>query len=148
MKGILYTFDELSVGMSASLSRTVTRDDIARFAEVTGDRNPIHIDEEFAREFSIGRKPLGRNIAHGILGAGMLSAVLGTKLPGPGNVYMDQTLSFKKPVFIGDTITANVEITDLRPEKYHVRLSTVCVNQDEVVVIDGEALLYFKILNK
>jgi 3-hydroxybutyryl-CoA dehydratase len=148
MKGILYTFDELSIGMSASLSRTITREDIARFADVTGDRNPIHIDEEFAREFCIGEKPIGRNIAHGMLGAGMLSAVLGTRLPGPGGVYMGQTLSFKKPVFIGDTITAKVEIIDLRREKHHIRASTVCVNQDEAVVIDGEALLYFRILSK
>ncbi|GHS86441.1 dehydrogenase [Synergistales bacterium] len=145
MKGVLYTFDELSVGLSASLSRVITREDITRFAEVTGDRNPIHLDEEFAREFRIGKKPLGRNIAHGMLSAGMLSAVLGTQLPGPGGVYMSQTLSFKKPVFIGDTITAKVEIIDLNPEKHHIRASTVCVNQDEVVVVDGEALLYFNL---
>ncbi|GHV44667.1 3-hydroxybutyryl-CoA dehydratase [Synergistales bacterium] len=145
MKGVLYTFDELSVGMSASLSRTITREDITRFADVTGDFNPIHVDEEFVREFCIGKKPLGQNIAHGMLGAGMLSAVLGTRLPGPGGIYMSQTLSFKKPVFIGDTITAKVEITELRREKHHVRFSTTCHNQDEVVVIDGEALLYFNL---
>ncbi|GHS92468.1 dehydrogenase [Synergistales bacterium] len=145
MKGILYTFDELSLGMSASLSRTVTRGDITRFAEVTGDHNPIHVDEEFVREFCLGKKPLGQNIAHGMFGAGILSAVLGTKLPGPGGVYMEQTLSFKKPVFIGDTITGKVEIVNLNREKYHIRLSTVCVNQDETVVIDGFALLYFRI---
>ena len=145
MKGILYTFDELSIGMGASLSHTVTREDITRFAALTGDYNPIHVDEEFVREFCLGKKPLGQNIAHGMFGAGILSAVLGTKLPGHGGVYMQQTLSFKKPVFIGDTITGKVEITHLNREKYHIRLSTICVNQDNVVVIDGSALLYFRI---
>jgi len=129
--------------MKESLSRTVTREDIDRFADVTGDNNPIHVDEDFARN-----SRFGKTIAHGMFGAGLISAVLGTKLTGPGNAYMEQTLRFLKPVFIGDTITATVEITDLFPEKYQVRLSTVCANQDGVVVIKGEALLYFKVLEK
>ena len=143
MGHILYTFAELSVGMQDSLSHTVTREDVERFADVTGDRNPIHLDDDFAR----GSK-FGKTIAHGMFGAGLISAVLGTKLPGPGNMYMEQTLRFLKPVFIGDTVTAAVKITDLFPEKYRVRLSTVCANQDDAVVIEGEALLYFKVLEK
>ncbi|MDR1049398.1 MAG: MaoC family dehydratase [Synergistaceae bacterium] len=136
-----YTFGELSVGMKDSLSRVVAREDIERFADATGDRNPIHLDEDFARESRFG-KP----IAHGMLGAGLISAALGTRLPGPGSLYMEQTLRFRKPVFAGDTITANVAITELYPEKYRVRLATSCVNQDGAVVMEGEALLYFKIL--
>jgi len=143
MGHIRYTFAELCVGMKESLSHTVTREDVDRFADVTGDRNPIHLDEDFARN-----SRFGKTIAHGMFGAGLISAVLGTKLPGPGNVYMEQTLRFLKPVFIGDTITASAEITDLNPEKYRVSLSTSCANQDGVAVIEGEALLYFKVLEK
>jgi acyl dehydratase len=143
MKQILYTFDELSTGMRASLSHTVTPEDVVRFADVTGDRNPIHVDAEFARASAFGRP-----IAHGMFGASLISAVMGTKLPGPGNLYMEQSLRFKKPVFIGDTLTAAVEITNLDAVKYRVTLSTVCANQDGVVVIEGDALLYFKVLNR
>ncbi|MDR1732832.1 MAG: MaoC family dehydratase [Synergistaceae bacterium] len=143
MSRILYTFDELSPGMTASLSHTVTQEDVDRFADVTGDHNPIHAEGDFARASRFGRP-----IAHGMLGGGLISAVMGTKLPGPGNMYMEQTLRFRKPVFIGDTITATVEITDLIPEKYRLRLSTICTNQDGDRVIEGEALLYFRILNK
>ena len=140
---IRYAFAELYVGMKESLSHTVTREDIDRFADVTGDRNPIHVDEGFARE-----SRFGKNIAHGMFGASLISAVLGTKLPGPGNVYMEQTLRFLKPIFIGDTITAAVEITELFPEKYRIRLFTTCTNQDGVIAIEGEALLHFKVLEK
>lgn len=143
MGHVRYTFSELRTGMRESLSHTVTREDIDRFADVTGDRNPIHVDEAFAADSRFGRP-----IAHGMFGAGLISAVLGMKLPGPGNMYMEQSLRFLKPVFIGDTITAAAEITDLIPEKYRVRLSTTCTNQDGVIVIEGEALLYFKILEK
>ncbi|MDR1875612.1 MAG: MaoC family dehydratase [Synergistaceae bacterium] len=132
------SFDELSTGMKESLSHTVTREDVDRFAELTGDRNPVHVDEEFARN-----SRFGRCIAHGMFGAGLISAVLGTRLPGPGNLYMDQSLKFRKPVFIGDTITATVEIVEIYPEKRRTRLSTICTNQDGVVVTEGEALLYF-----
>ena len=143
MKHILYTFPELHVGMKESLSRTVTREDIDRFADLTGDRNPIHVDEDFARDTRFGE-----TIAHGMFGASLISAVLGTKLPGPGNMYIEQTLRFLKPVFIGDTITANVEIMELFPEKHRIRLSTICIKQGGVVVIEGEAMLYFKVLEK
>ena len=143
MNHIRYTFSELQKEMKDSLSHTVTREDVHRFAELTGDYNPIHVDEEFA-----AASKFGRPIVHGMFGASLISAVLGTKLPGPGNMYMNQSLRFLKPVFIGDTITATAEIIDLDPEKYRVRLATTCTNQDSVVVIDGEALLYFKILEK
>jgi acyl dehydratase len=140
---IRYTFPELAIGMKDSIAHTVTREDVQQFADLTGDRNPLHVDEEFARHSMFG-KP----IAHGIFGAGLISAVLGLKLPGPGSLYMDQSLRFKKPVFIGDTLTATAEIIDLNPEKYRVRLATTCTNQEGAVVIEGEALLHFKILEK
>ena len=143
MGHIRYTFAELRTGMKESISHTVTREDIDRFADVTGDRNPIHVDEAFARD-----SKFGKTIAHGMFGAGLISAVLGTKLPGPSGMYMEQTLRFMKPVFIGDTITATAEITNLIPDKYRVSLRTTCTNQDGATVIEGEALLYFKVLEK
>ena len=132
-------FSELSVGMRASLSRIITREDVDRFADVTGDQNPIHVDEDFA-----GRSPFEHTIAHGMFGASLISAVIGTDLPGPGVVYMEQSLRFKKPIFIGNTVTATVEIIDLNAEKHRVRLSTTCTNQKDEPVITGEALLSFK----
>jgi acyl dehydratase len=132
-------FSELFVGMRASLSRTVTREDIDRFADVTGDRNPIHVDEEYA-----GLSQFGRPIAHGMFGGGLISAVLGTDLPGPGALYMEQSLRFRKPVFMGDTITATVEIVALDAERNRIRLTTSCTNQINDVVITGEALLHLK----
>jgi acyl dehydratase len=139
MSLIQRVFSELSVGMKASLTRTVTREDVDRFADVTGDRNPIHVNEEFA-----SHSQFGRTIAHGMFGGSLISAVLGTDLPGPGALYMEQSLRFRKPVFIGDTITATVEIIDLDAEKHRIRLSTTCTNQKDEAVITGEALLYLK----
>jgi acyl dehydratase len=132
-------FSEVSVGMRASLSRKLTREDVERFADVTGDRNPIHVDEEYA-----GRSHFGRTIAHGMFGASLISAVLGTDLPGPGALYMEQSLRFRKPVFIGDTLTATVEITALYSAKNQIRLSTICTNQTDDIVIAGEAVLHLK----
>lgn len=129
-------FEDLVVGQSAELSRTVTLDDIARFAEVTGDDNPVHLDEAAA-----ARTPFGRRIAHGMLSAGYISAVLGTRLPGPGVIYMSQQLRFTRPVFPGDTITARVEVLELMPAKRRARLQTTCRNQAGDVVLDGEALV-------
>lgn len=128
------TFEELAVGQSAERSRTVTESDVARFAEVTGDFNPVHVDEEAAR-----RSRFGGRIAHGMLSAGLISAVLGMDLPGPGAIYTAQTLRFTRPVRIGDTITARVAVLELVPEKRRVRLSTTCTNQDGALVLDGEA---------
>ena len=128
--------EELTVGMSAELSRTVTSEDIVRFAEVTGDVNPVHLDDAAARA-----SPFGERIAHGMLSAGYVSAVLGTKLPGAGAIYLSQSLRFTKPVKIGDTITARVEVVEVLAAKKRVRLATVCRNQKGEMVLDGEAMV-------
>ena len=130
------TIDQLSIGDSAEFSKTVSESDIYLFAGVTGDMNPAHIDEEYAKgTFFKGR------IAHGMLAAGFVSAVLGTRLPGPGTIYLSQSLSFKAPVAIGTTVTARVEVLDLIVEKNRVRLKTICTDQSGKVILDGEAMV-------
>lgn len=129
-------FEELTVGQSAEFTKTVTEADVVLYAGITGDLNPAHIDEVSAKAGQFG----GR-IAHGMLSAGLISAVLGMRLPGPGTIYLSQSLRFLRPVRIGDTVTARVEIAELIAAKRHVRLSTRCVNQDGKAVIDGEALV-------
>lgn len=129
-----YTINELEIGQKASFSKTITETDIYLFAGVTGDINPAHVNEQYASNtFFKGR------IAHGMLSAGLVSAVLGMQLPGPGTIYMGQTLAFTAPVYPGDTITAMAEVTALNLEKNVVKLKTVCVNQDGKIVLDGEA---------
>ncbi len=130
-----YQFEELTVGMTASLSRTVSEADILLFAGVSGDTNPVHMDEEFAASTMFG----GR-IAHGMLSAGLISAVFGTRLPGPGSIYLSQNLKFKAPVRIGQTLVARVTVKELKTEKRRVVFTTVCTCGD-TVVIDGEAEL-------
>jgi 3-hydroxybutyryl-CoA dehydratase len=130
------TIDELKVGDSAELSKTVSETDIYLFAGITGDFNPAHVDEEYAR-----RTFFGTRIAHGLLTAGFISAVLGCRLPGPGAVYMRQELSFLGPVRIGDTITARVEVLEIDREKGRARLLTTCDNQEGKRVLTGEALV-------
>jgi 3-hydroxybutyryl-CoA dehydratase len=130
-----YYFEDLSVGMSASLTRVVTASDIEAFSAVTGDRNPIHLDEAWAAKTRFG----GR-IAHGMLTGGLVSAVIGTRLPGPGNIYLRQTLEFRGPVRPGDAVTAEVRITRLEPEKNRVILETNC-RCGENEVLRGEAVL-------
>jgi 3-hydroxybutyryl-CoA dehydratase len=130
-----YTFDEMRIGMSESMSRIVTEADISDFARVSGDTNPVHLDEEYAKATMFGGC-----VAHGLLTASIISAVLGTKLPGPGCVYISQTLTFLGPVRVGDCVTATVTVTELMPEKKRVRLATSCHVGDRLV-IDGEALL-------
>lgn len=130
-------FDDMLPGTKASRAHTVTLDDIERFAAVTGDTNPVHLDAEVA-----ARTRFGGRIAHGMLGAGFISAVLGTQLPGPGVVYMSQSLRFTKPVRPGDTITAAVEVTETIPAKRRLRLATTCRNQHDELVLDGEALVW------
>ncbi|MHA6691383.1 MaoC family dehydratase [Devosia sp. A449] len=131
-----YCFEDLAVGMSASLSKTVTVADIEMFATAVGDFNPIHMDEEWAKQTRFG----GR-IAHGMLTGGIVSSVLGTRLPGPGNVYIKQTLEFRAPVRPGATVEAEVRITKLEPERNRVHLDTTCTC-DGVVVLTGEAILF------
>jgi 3-hydroxybutyryl-CoA dehydratase len=126
-------FEDLQIGQSASLGKTITEADILLYAAVSTDTNPIHIDADAAKHSIFGER-----IAHGMLTAGLISAVLGTRLPGPGSLYMRQSLRFAAPVKIGDTVKATVTVTALNVEKKRATLSTVCTVRDEVV-IDGEA---------
>ena len=130
-----YYFDELTIGMSATLSRTITETDVHNFSGVSGDTNPIHLNEGFAKQ-----TPFGRCIVHGMLTASLISAAIGTKLPGPGCIYMNQTLKFLAPVYVGDTVCAVVTVKELRASKNHVVLDTKCFVNDNIV-IDGEALI-------
>jgi len=129
-------FDELTLGERASLSHTVTQRDIDLFATVTGDVNPAHVDPEYAQTDMFHHV-----IIHGMWGAGLISAVLGTKLPGPGTIYLGQELRFRHPVNIGDTITATLTVKEKKPEKGDVTLDCVCVNQDGQAVITGTAFI-------
>ena len=124
------------VGDSASLTKTFTENDVFTFARISGDNNPIHVDPEFA-----SKTRFGRLLVHGMLTAGMISAVLGMQLPGPGCIYLKQELNFRAPVYIGDTITAVVTVTKFREDKPIITLSTNCTNQQGVLVLDGEAIL-------
>lgn len=125
---------KLNVGDSAEITKTIDEADIQAFAEVTGDQNPIHLDDEFAKTTRFGRR-----IAHGMLSASLISAVLANKLPGEGSIYLGQKLEFRAPVFPGDEVTARVIVKEIREDKPIVKLETVCVNQRDEVVIRGEA---------
>lgn len=129
-------FEELSLGQSAEFGKTISSEDVALFAQITGDFNPVHLDEAEA-----AKSLFGGRIAHGMLTAGLISAALAGKLPGPGSVYLSQTLRFTAPVRIGDTITARVEVIEMIVPKRRVRLSTVCRNQNGEKVVDGEAIV-------
>jgi 3-hydroxybutyryl-CoA dehydratase len=128
-------FEELSVGQSDELTRVVGAADIDAFAEVSGDVNPVHLDEAYARTTTFG----GR-IAHGMLAAAYVSAVLGTRLPGPGAIYLSQSLRFRRPVKIGDHVTARVTVKALDDKRGHATLETVCQVNGKTVV-DGEAVI-------
>ncbi|HPJ95519.1 MAG TPA: MaoC family dehydratase, partial [Deltaproteobacteria bacterium] len=130
------TIDELVLGETAEFTKTITEADIILFAGVTGDLNPAHINEEYAKNTFFKTR-----IAHGILQAGFISAAIGMKLPGPGTIYMKQELNFRAPVHIGDTITARVEVSQIDEEKNRVVLKTTCSNQEGEIVLDGEALV-------
>jgi 3-hydroxybutyryl-CoA dehydratase len=124
-----------TVGQSAEMTKIITEEDVFLFAGITGDRNPVHISKEFAAKTRFGER-----IAHGILTAGLISAVIGMKLPGPGCLYVSQTLSFLAPVKIGDEITARAEIVEVITEK-RLKLRTQCINQRKEVVLEGEAII-------
>lgn len=128
--------DELYIGQKDSMSKTITEYDVYGFAGITGDLNPAHVNEEYAKDSVFKTR-----IAHGMIGAGFISAVLGMKLPGPGTVYLGQDLKFKNPVKIGDTITAEVEVMDIKDKgKFHIAtIKTSCYNQLGELVIDGIA---------
>lgn len=130
------SIDQLSLGQSAAFSKTISESDIYMFAGVTGDVNPAHINEAYAQGTAFKTR-----IAHGMLSAGLVSAVLGTQLPGPGSIYVSQTIQFTAPVHIGDTITATATIKGIVKERNRVVMDTVCSNQDGVVVLRGEATL-------
>ncbi len=123
-----------SVGDAATLTRVVTDADIAHFADATGDRNPVHLDDAYAAGTRFG----GR-IAHGMLTAGLVSAAIANELPGAGSVYRSQSLRFRRPVRPGDAVTVRVEVLDVNAGSRRVRLATACTNQDGEVVLDGEA---------
>ncbi len=126
----------LKVGDTASLTKTMTDADIRAFAELSGDRNPIHLDDEYAATTRFGRR-----IAHGMLAASLISTVLGTELPGIGTVYLSQNSQFVAPVYPGDTVTARVTVRKIRNDKPIVTLDTICENQRGEMVIRGEAIV-------
>lgn len=134
MKG--KTIQEIQVGDTAEFAKTISENDIYQYAGITGDFNPAHINEVFASKTFFKTR-----IAHGMLSAGFISNVLGNQLPGPGAIYIKQELNFTAPVRIGDTITAVVTVTDVNTDKNRVTIKTQCINQDDTVVIDGEAML-------
>ena len=126
------------IGTEASLSRTITEDDILLFAVVSGDKNPLHLDAEYAE-----RSLFGKRIAHGFLIGSLISAVLGNDLPGPGSIYLGQTLRFLAPIHIGDTVTVTVKVVALREDKRIVTLHTNCTNQHGTLVLSGEATVKY-----
>ncbi|HKV34463.1 MAG TPA: MaoC family dehydratase [Pyrinomonadaceae bacterium] len=128
----------LNVGDTASRSKAITDEDVRTFAAISGDHNPIHVDDEFAAQTMFGKR-----IAHGMLSASLISAVLANDLPGYGSIYLGQTLKFKAPVFIGDEITARVTVTSVREGKPIAKFETVCTNQRDEIVIEGEATVHY-----
>jgi 3-hydroxybutyryl-CoA dehydratase len=126
----------LELGITAQRTHVISDETIRAFAQASGDTNPVHLDDAYA-----ATTPFGRRIAHGMLSAGIISAVLGNDLPGPGTIYLGQELKFKAPVYIGDTITATVELVKYRDDKRIATFRTTCTNQDGVVVVEGEAVV-------
>jgi 3-hydroxybutyryl-CoA dehydratase len=131
----VYHFEDLELGMEASFARSVSASDILAFAEITGDWNPVHLDADYAAK-TVFREP----IAHGMLTAGYISAVFGSVLPGPGAIYVSQTLNFRAPVRIGDQVQARVRVMELYPPKRRARFDCIC-EVDGKTVLEGEAVL-------
>ena len=130
------TILEIKIGDTAEFAKTVTESDIYLYAGVTGDFNPAHINEDYAKKTFFKTR-----IAHGMLSAGFISTVIGNKLPGTGTIYVTQNLSFLSPVRIGDTITAKIEVVDIIDDKNRIRLKTTCFNQEGTQVLNGEAVV-------
>ncbi|MCP3907815.1 MAG: 3-hydroxybutyryl-CoA dehydratase [Oceanicoccus sp.] len=128
------TYDEISIGQTATYSKTLTEDDLVLFATVSGDVNPVHLDAEFAATTMFKER-----IGHGAWTGSIISAALALELPGPGTVYLGQNLSFRAPVKVGDTITVNLEVTNKNDRKNYVTLDTVAINQDGTTVAKGSA---------
>lgn len=130
-----HAFEDLSVGMTADLMKTVMATDVVGFAQLSGDNNPVHLSDHFA-----AKTPFRDRIAHGLYTASLLSALLGTRLPGPGAIYLHQSLNFKAPVRIGDVVNAHVEVTALDGDRNRVTLACTC-HVDNKIVLDGEAVV-------
>ncbi len=130
----------LSVGQTVSRSTAVTPALVQQFAQVCGDFNPVHLDAGFA-----ATTPFGRPIAHGMLGASLISGLLGSEFPGPGTIYLEQTLKFAKPIFVGDTVTTQVEVVWIREDKPIARLRTTVVNGQGQIAVEGEAVVRFPV---
>ncbi len=129
-------FDDIEIGESASVTKTITAELVRAFAEVSEDVNPMHLDADFA-----AGTVFGEPVAHGMLGASLISAVIGTRLPGPNSIYLGQQLRFVAPVRYGDTLTATCEVVHKRQDKPILKLRTTVTNQDGVVVTEGEAVV-------
>jgi len=130
------TINEIKLGDFAEFAKTISESDIYLYAGITGDLNPAHINEAYAQKTFFKTR-----IAHGMLTAGFISAILGMQLPGPGTIYMKQELKFMAPVRIGDTITARAEVIEVIEEKNRIKLRTTCTNQEGVIVLEGEAVV-------
>jgi 3-hydroxybutyryl-CoA dehydratase len=128
-------YEDIKIGAEASLTKTITDAQIVEFANLTGDINPVHLDADYA-----AKSMFGERIAHGMLMAGLISAVLGTQLPGPNSIYLGQDLKFRAPVKIGDTVEVVVVVTEKRDDKRIIKLSTTVSNQRGEVVVDGTAV--------
>ncbi|MBA3013243.1 MAG: MaoC family dehydratase [Proteobacteria bacterium] len=131
----LTTYDDLKVGQKASLTKTITEKDLSHFIAITGDTNPLHVDDSFASQTFFGQR-----IAHGMLSASLFSTLVGMHIPGIGAIYKSQTLEFLRPVFIGDTICAWFEIVEIDQEKEEIVIKSWIENQDGQVVIQGKTL--------
>jgi 3-hydroxybutyryl-CoA dehydratase len=130
------TIKELKVGDAARIQKTISEADVYLYAGITGDLNPAHVNEEYAKNTFFKTR-----IAHGMLTAGYISTVLGNRLPGPGSIYIHQSVNFLAPVHFGDTITAQAEVSTIDLEKNRVILKTTCMNQEGTIVLDGEAIV-------
>jgi len=129
-------FMNINIGDTASITKVITQKDVEIFAQISDDLNPVHLDDSFAAKTIFGKR-----IAHGMLVGGLISGVIGTKLPGRGSIYLSQIMSFKKPVYFEDTITAVVKVIDIREDKPIITLNTQCLNQNQELVIEGEAIV-------
>lgn len=129
-------YEDIKIGSEASLTKTITDAQIVDFANLTGDTNPVHLDADYA-----AKSMFGERIAHGMLMAGLISAVLGTQLPGPNTIYLGQDLKFRAPVKIGDTVEVIVTVTEKRDDKRIIKLSTTVTNQHGATVVDGTAVI-------
>ena len=129
-------YEEIHIGDKASFTKTISESDVYQFAGITGDFNPVHVNSEYANQTIFKER-----VVHGILTAGFVSAVLGTKLPGTDTIYLSQKVDFKAPVKIGDTVTAEVEVLEKKDRKKIIRLRTIVKNQLDEIVVDGEAVV-------